>query len=129
MIFVLLFIVTPLVELAILIYLGTLIGIINTILIVVTTGILGAFLARTQGLATLSRIRSSMERGILPSDELFQGSLIVIGGLLLVTPGMITDLVGFAMLIPQTRNIVIKWLRKLIQRKIERREIHSWRLR
>lgn len=129
MIFVLLFIVTPLVELAILIYLGTLIGIINTILIVVITGILGAFLARTQGLATLSRIRSSMERGILPSDELFQGSLIVIGGLLLVTPGMITDLVGFAMLIPQTRNIVIKWLRKLIQRKIERREIHYWRLR
>ena len=127
--FILLFVVTPLVELAILIYLGTLIGTLNTILIVVITGILGAFLARTQGLATLSRIRSSMERGVLPSDELFQGAIIVVGGLLLVTPGMITDLVGFAMLIPQTRNIIIKWLRNLMQRKVQQGKIHYWRLR
>ncbi len=125
----LLFVVTPLVELAILIYLGTLIGALYTILIVVTTGLLGAFLARRQGLATLSRIRSSIERGILPSDDLFQAVLILIGGLLLITPGLITDLAGFAMLIPQTRNIVTKWLRNLIQRKIERREIHYWRIR
>jgi UPF0716 protein FxsA len=129
MIFVLLFVVTPLVELAILIYLGTLIGALYTILIVVITGLLGAFLARRQGLATLSRIRSSIERGILPSDDLFQAVLILIGGLLLITPGLITDLAGFAMLIPQTRNIVTKWLRNLIQRKIERREIHYWRIR
>ncbi len=125
----LLFVVTPLVELAILIYLGTLIGALYTILIVAITGLLGAFLARKQGLATLSRIRSSIERGILPSDDLFQAVLIVIGGLLLITPGLITDLAGFAMLIPQTRNIVTKWLRNLIQRKIERREIHYWRIR
>ena len=129
MIFVLLFVVTPLVELAILIYLGTLIGALYTILIVVITGLLGAFLARRQGLATLSRIRSSIERGILPSDDLFQAVLILIGGLLLITPGLITDLAGFAMLIPQTRNIVTKWLRNLIQRKIERREIHYWKIR
>lgn len=129
MILVLLFVVTPLVELAILIYLGTLIGALYTILIVVITGLLGAFLARRQGLATLSRIRSSIKRGILPSDDLFQAVLILIGGLLLITPGLITDLAGFAMLIPQTRNIVTKWLRNLIQRKIERREIHYWRIR
>ena len=129
MLFVLLFVVAPLVELAILIYLGTLIGALNTILIVVITGLLGAFLARRQGLATLSRIRSSIERGVLPSGDLFQAALILIGGLLLITPGLITDLVGFAMLIPQTRNIVIKWLRNLIQRKIERKEVHYWRIR
>ena len=129
MLFALLFVVTPLVELAILIYLGTLIGALNTILIVVITGLLGAFLARKQGLATLSRIRNSIEQGILPSGELFQAVLILIGGLLLLTPGLITDLIGFALLIPQTRNVVTRWLRNLIQRKIERKETLYWRLR
>ena len=129
MLIVILFVVTPLVELAILIYLGTLIGTPYTILIVVITGLLGAFLARRQGLATLSRIRSSVERGILPSGDLFQAVLILIGGLLLITPGLITDLAGFAMLIPQTRNIVTKWLRNLIQRQIERGDVRYWRIR
>ena len=127
--FFLLFVVTPLVELAILIYLGTIIGALYTILIVVITGTIGAFLARTQGLAVLTRIRSSIEQGIIPSNELFQGALIVIGGLLLITPGMITDLVGFAILIPKTRDIIIGWLRNLLQRKIKQGKIHYWRLR
>ena len=126
---VLLFVVTPLVELAILVYLGTLIGVLYTILIVIVTGLIGALLARNQGLATLSRIRSDIERGILPADELFKGALILIGGLLLLTPGLITDLVGFAMLIPQTRNVVAKWLRRFIQRKIQQREMHYWEAR
>ena len=120
---VLLFVVTPLVELAILIYLGTLIGALYTILIVVVTGFAGALLARNQGLATLSRIRNSVRRGSMPSDDLFQGGLILAGGLLLLTPGIITDLVGFAMLIPQTRTIIAKWVRSLIQRKIQKGEI------
>ena len=129
MLFALIFVVTPLVELAILIYLGTIIGALYTILIVVITGLLGAFLARRQGLATLTRIRNSTEQGVLPSGELFQAVLILIGGLLLLTPGLITDLVGFAMLIPQTRNVVTRWLRNLIQRKIERKETLYWRIR
>jgi len=126
---VLLFVVTPLIELADLVYLGTLIGVLYTILIVVATGLIGAFLAKNQGLTTFSRIRSSIERGVLPADELFQGALILLGGLLLLTPGLITDLAGFAMLIPQTRNIVAKWLRGLIQRKIQQREVHYWEIR
>ena len=121
---ILLFVVTPLAELTILVYLGTLIGVLYTILIVATTGIIGAFLARKQGFATLSRIRSSIERGVLPAGDLFQGALILIGGLLLLTPGIITDLIGFTMLIPQTRRIIANWLRDLIQRKIQQREIH-----
>ena len=126
---VLLFVVTPLVELAILIYLGTLIGALYTILIVVATGFAGALLARNQGLATLSRIRSSVQRGFMPSDDLFQGGLILAGGLLLLTPGIITDLVGFAMLIPQTRTIIAKWVRSFIQRKIQKGEISYWERR
>ncbi|MFO7772458.1 MAG: FxsA family protein [Dehalococcoidia bacterium] len=126
---VLLFVVTPLVELAILIYLGTLIGVMYTILIVVATGLIGAILARHQGLATFSRIRSSIDRGVIPSEELLHGALILVGGLLLLTPGLVTDLVGFAMLIPQTRKIVANWLRRLIQRKIQQNEVHYWEIR
>jgi UPF0716 protein FxsA len=128
MLLVFLFIVIPLVELAILIYLGNLIGVLETILIVIVTGLLGAILARRQGLAILSRIRSNIEQGIIPSGELFQAFLVLVGGLLLLTPGLITDLIGFFLLIPRTRNLVIDWLRKLIQRRIENRQIHYWRI-
>ena len=126
---VLIFVATPIVELAVLVYLGTLLGVLYTILIVVITGLIGAFLAKNQGLTTLSRIRSSTESGVLPTAELLQGALILIGGLLLLTPGLITDLVGFGMLIPQARNVVAKWLRGFIQRKIQQREIHYWEIR
>ncbi len=122
----LLFVLTPLVELAILVYLGTIIGAWYTILIVVATGVLGAFMARNQGLAAISRIRGSIERGIMPSNEIFDGALIVVGGLLLLTPGVITDVIGFAMLVPQTRRIIGRWLRSLIRRRIQRGEIHYW---
>ncbi|MEE8469795.1 MAG: FxsA family protein [Dehalococcoidia bacterium] len=125
----LLFIITPLVELAILVYLGTVIGALYTIIIVVATGVLGAVLAKNQGLATLSRIRSSVERGILPSDELFDGALILAGGLLLLTPGVITDAIGFALLVPQTRPIVRRLLRSLIRHMVQRGEIHYWEVR
>jgi UPF0716 protein FxsA len=122
----LLFVLTPLVELAILVYLGTIIGALYTILIVVATGILGAFMARNQGLAALSRIRGSIERGIIPSNEIFDGALILVGGLLLLTPGIITDIIGFALLVPQTRRIIGRWLRSLIGRRIQRGEIRYW---
>lgn len=126
---VLIFVLTPLVELAILVYLGTIIGALYTVLIVVVTGIVGAVLARNQGLATLSRIRNSLEQGIIPSNELFAGALILAGGLLLLTPGIITDIIGFAVLIPQTRRIIGKCLRSLIKRRIQRGDIDYWELR
>ncbi len=126
---VLIFIATPIVELAVLVYIGTLLGVLYTILIVVITGLIGAFLAKNQGLTTLSRIRSSTESGVLPTAELLQGALILIGGLLLLTPGLITDLVGFGMLIPQARNVVAKGLSGFIQRNVQQREIHYWEIR
>lgn len=120
----LLFILMPLIELAILVYLGTIIGALYTVLIVLATGILGAVMARHQGLAALSRIRSSIESGIMPANELFDGALILAGGLLLLTPGIITDIVGFAVLVPQTRRIIRRWIRSLIHRRIQMGEIH-----
>jgi len=125
----LLFILTPLVELAILVYLGTIIGALYTIIIVVVTGIVGAILARNQGLATLSRIRSSLEQGIIPSNELFAGALILVGGLLLLTPGIITDIIGFTVLIPRTRRIIGKCVRSWIDRRIRKGQIDYWEIR
>ncbi|MDY6917610.1 MAG: FxsA family protein [Chloroflexota bacterium] len=124
----LLFIVTPLVELAILVYLGTLIGVLYTVLIVVVTGLAGAVLARNQGLATLSRIRSSLAEGVIPSGELFEGALILAGGLLLMTPGIVTDLAGFAVLVPQTRRVVGRCVRQWLVRKIEKGDIQYWQV-
>ena len=126
---VLLFVLTPLVELAILVYLGTIIGALYTILIVVATGVLGAVLARHQGLTVLSRIRSNIERGILPSNELFHGALILVGGLLLLTPGIITDILGLMVLVPQTRRIIGRWLLSVIRRRIQNGEIHYWEVK
>jgi len=125
----LLFVLTPLVELAILVYLGIIIGALYTILIVVATGVVGAVMARHQGLTTLSRIRSNIERGIIPSSELFHGALILVGGLLLLTPGIITDIVGFMVLVPQTRRIIGRWLLSFVRRRIQRGEIHYWEVR
>ena len=120
----LLFVLVPLVELTILVYLGTIIGALYTILIVVLTGILGAILTRSQGLAVLSKIRSNLQHGVLPANELFDGALILIGGLLLLTPGIITDILGLAVLVPRTRHIIQKLIRSLIYRRIQRGQIH-----
>ena len=126
---ILLFTIIPLVELAILIYLGTIIGALYIMLIVVVTGILGAILARYQGLSTLSKIRSNIESGIIPANELFDGALILAGGLLLLTPGIITDIAGFVLLVPYTRRIVRRLSRSLMLRKIDTGGTHYRKLR
>jgi UPF0716 protein FxsA len=125
----LLFVTTPLSELALLVYLGTVIGPWYTILIVVATGAIGAYLARNQGLATLAKIRSSIQQGIIPSRELLEGALILAGGLLLLTPGVITDTVGFLVLIPPSRRAIARYLLALVRRRIERGAIHYWEVR
>lgn len=124
----LLFILVPLIELAILVFLGTIIGFWYTILIVIATGFLGAFMAKRQGVKTLANIRSSLAQGIVPSNELFHGALILAGGLLLLTPGLITDITGFALLIPQTRRIIGKVIMRQIRRKIQKGQIQYWEL-
>ncbi len=111
-----LFTVIPFLELAILIKLGTLIGLVPTLAIVILTGLLGAALARSQGFATLTRIQQELQAGQLPADSLLDGAIILAGALLLVTPGILTDLTGFLCLIPATRvvfkRLLREWLRK-----------------
>lgn len=125
----LLFILFPLTELAILIYLGTLIGTLNTIVIVVLTGLAGALLARHQGLLVLYQMRASLQQGITPADQLMVGFLIFTGGLLLVSPGIITDVAGIFLLVPAGRRLVLRWLRKFLERKISQGQMTYYRLR
>jgi UPF0716 protein FxsA len=104
----LLFTVVPLVELFLLVKLGTVIGIGATVLIVICTGVLGAWLARWQGLGVLRRLTEDLNEGRLPADTLIDGLLILIAGAVLLTPGLITDGLGFLLLVPQGRAVVRK---------------------
>jgi len=99
------FIIIPLIELVILIKVGSYIGIWPTILIVVLTGILGAALARHQGFMIINKIKNDVNSGRVPAQELIDGLLVLVGGIVLLTPGFLTDLVGFLLLIPHTRSV------------------------
>lgn len=107
-----LFIVVPLVELALLVKIGEIIGFWPTIGLVVVTGIIGASLAKAQGLRVFIKIRNELNAGRLPAAELLDGLLILVGGLVLLTPGLLTDLCGFALMVPAVRALLRKYLQK-----------------
>ena len=115
---ILLFTIVPIGELALLIKIGQFIGVGYTLGIVVLTGITGAYLAKLQGLITLRRIQEDINNGRMPADKLFDGVLILCSGILLITPGLITDLIGFMGLIPFTRNLFKRWLKQKIEEMI-----------
>jgi len=102
----------PLVEIYLLIKLGQNFGAITSILLVIFTGILGAYLARMEGLRTLFRIQETMREGRMPGEELLDALLIAIAGLVLITPGFITDVAGFLLLFPFTRMLAKNWLKE-----------------
>ena len=111
----------PLVEIYLLIKLGQNFGAITSILLVIFTGILGAYLARMEGLRTLFRIQETMREGRMPGEELLDALLIAIAGLVLITPGFITDVAGFLLLFPFTRMLA----KKLAERTHESKNQHS----
>ena len=100
------FIGTPILEMIVLIKVGALIGTIPTIALVVLTATIGVWLLKREGLATLTRLQQKMTQGELPGKELLEGVMLIIGGALLLTPGFVTDAVGFAGLIPPIRRAV-----------------------
>ena len=110
---VLLFTLVPAIELALLIEIGGAIGAGNTILIIILTGALGAYLARLQGFLILQKIQKDLNQGIMPSSEMIDGLMILVGGITLLTPGFITDAFGILLLIPWTRFLI----KKLFSRK------------
>jgi len=114
-----LFVMVPVIELYILIEVGKKIGSLTTIGIIILTGIIGAYLVKSQGFMILRKIQNDLNEGIMPGDSLIQGAIILAGGILLLTPGFVTDIVGFIFLIPVSRNIVKKYLLKWLQGKIK----------
>jgi len=119
-----LFTLVPLLELYLLIRLGAYIGAVDTIAIVIGTGVAGGLLAKSQGLAVLDRMRAELNQGRLPAESLFDGLLILIAGAMLITPGLLTDGLGLLLLIPWSRQAFKSWLKKKIQEKISEGEIH-----
>ena len=109
------FTIIPIIEIFLLIEIGSMFGALTAVSLVILTGFLGAFLARMQGLQTLYRIQESLREGRMPSGELLDALLIVIAGLVLLTPGFLTDSAGFLLLIPATRNFIKYWLRRQIE--------------
>lgn len=108
-ILVLLFLIVPVVEIYLLIELGGFIGAIPTIFLVVFTAVLGAWLLRIQGFATLRRVQGSLARGEIPAIEMLGGVLLLVSGALLLTPGFVTDTIGFLFLFPGFRRLLVLW--------------------
>jgi UPF0716 protein FxsA len=114
-----LFVALPLVELYLLLKLGQATSPEVAISVVIVTGVVGGVLARSQGLRALRRLRDDIQHGRLPAEALFDGALVLVGGVLLLTPGLITDSVGLVLLIPFTRTALKKILRKKIIARIK----------
>ncbi len=106
----LLFIIVPIIEIYLLIAVGSRIGALNTILIIIITAIIGTSLLRLQGLSTLARVQENIDRGKLPATEIIEGLMLLVSGALLLTPGFFTDAVGFLCLIPGIRIHVANYL-------------------
>ena len=114
----LLFAILPIVEIAILINVGEQIGGWYTVAIVILTAFFGARLVRQQGLSTLSQAQHKMQTGTMPEQEMAEGLLLVIAGVLLVTPGFVTDGIGFLLSLPMTRPLIAKSLLKNLSVKM-----------
>ena len=108
----------PLLELYILIKIGNYLGAFQTVALVIFSALLGLLLARIEGLKTLHQIRQSLSQGILPAEEMLDSVLIFVGGVLFVIPGVLTDIVALALLIPFTRTIFKRWMRRRFDRAV-----------
>ena len=106
-VFALIFLIVPVVEIYILIQVGQVIGALWTVFFVVLTAVIGVQLLKSQGLSTLSRAQQKMNSGEMPAKELMEGFALVIAGAFLLTPGFFTDTVGFLLLFPLTRSMII----------------------
>jgi UPF0716 protein FxsA len=118
----LLFLVVPLVELAVILQVGSVIGALNTVALLLVLSLTGGWLMRREGLGVVRRVQSALDEGRVPGAELVDGLLVVIGGALMLTPGFVTDVVGLALLVPPVRGVLRRRLaRRLTARALDRR--------
>jgi len=102
-----LFLVVPIVEIYFLITVGSAIGVGMTIALILLTAFIGAFLVRSQGFSTMNNVQMQLAKGAMPAMEMFEGLFLVVAGALLLTPGFVTDAIGFACLTPPLRRWLI----------------------
>jgi len=114
----LLFTLVPMFELWLLIRVGESIGAVNTVMLVITTGIVGAWFAREQGFKVMTQFQSSVQGGVMPGELVVEGIMILVGGILLITPGIFTDLCGLSLVIPFTRKPISIFLRKFLASRV-----------
>lgn len=109
------FVLVPLLELALLIRIGTVVGAWPTLALVVGTGLLGAALARREGTRALLALQRDLAEGRLPARSLVAGASVLVGGAFLLTPGVLTDLAGLFLLLPVTRQLAFRWVRRRME--------------
>lgn len=114
------FIIVPMLELMVLFQVGSLIGIGWTLLVIIFTAIVGVSLLKRQGMEVLTRAGQRMNEGSLPANELAEGFLLAFAGALLLTPGFLTDGLGFSLLVPGVRRLLIGSVLKLLKPKVVR---------
>lgn len=119
-----LFLALPIAEIYVIIQVGGAIGVWPTLALLIVDGFIGAALARSQGRTAWERFNRALTAGRIPARETFDGAMIILGGALLLTPGFITDVAGFALLIPPTRDVV----RAVLTRIVGRRVSFAWRV-
>lgn len=120
----LIFALVPVAELSVLIYVGSHIGTLNTVAIILFTAVVGACMVRLEGLGVLYRIQTDLAKGIFPAEELVNGAMILVAGALLLTPGFFTDIAGFLMVFPATREFLKPPLKKYLKKHISDISIH-----
>ncbi len=120
----LLFTLIPVIELWLLIKIGSFMGPIAAIALVIGTGIAGASLAKIQGLQTVAKIKECMDRGMAPTEELIDALMILIAGIVLVTPGLLTDCAGILLLVPTSRYRIKSWAKEAFNKRIANGNIH-----
>lgn len=111
-VFTVLLLVIPFLELWLLIKVGSAIGAFPTILLLILSGVLGIYLLRHQGLSTLAKFQRDMQAGQRPAQALLEGTMMLVGGLLFIIPGFLTDIMGLILLLPPTRYLLVKALLK-----------------
>jgi UPF0716 protein FxsA len=118
-----LIIIIPAAEIGVLLLSGKTIGVWPTIVLMILTGVIGAYLAKKEGLQTIRKVQEQLSYGQIPGDAVLDGICILVGGTLLLTPGFLSDITGFFMLFPPTRKICKVFILRYFKKRIDRRTI------
>ncbi len=118
------FVIIPVLEIYVIIKVGSYIGAGWTVILVVATAFIGAYLAKMQGAHTMMKMRSNMQKGIPPTNDILDAFLIFAAGLVFLTPGFLTDILGVLVLLPVTRQPIKFWLLKKIDQWMRQGNVH-----